>query len=122
MSGPKKPQKYRDIIDALVDVCQEGEGQIAAERVREGVWHKWPNAENESLREEHEINLLLKRLSAKDRKILAKMLEQEVVTGVFETLKTLEEFEVPPFEDGYEGSPYNDFIGRLDDWKWPRKK
>ena len=44
---------------------------------------------------------------------------QEAVTGVFETLKVLEKFEVEPFRDGYEGSPYNDFVGRLDDWNWP---
>jgi len=41
------------------------------------------------------------------------------VTGVFETLKTLEEFQIEPFTDGYEGSPHNDFVGRLDDWSWP---
>jgi hypothetical protein len=39
--------------------------------------------------------------------------------GVFETLKALEEFQIAPFESGYEGSPFNDFIGRLDDWQWP---
>lgn len=50
------------------------------------------------------------------------MLANEVVTGVFETLKVLEQFRVPPFEDGYEGSPINDFIGRLGDWKWPQDK
>jgi hypothetical protein len=42
-----------------------------------------------------------------------------VVTGVFETLKALEEFQIAPFVDGYEGSPYHDFIGRLDGWEWP---
>ena len=47
------------------------------------------------------------------------MLAQSVVTGVFEALKVLEEFEVEPFTDAYEGSPFNDFIGRLADWEWP---
>lgn len=50
------------------------------------------------------------------------MLSQEVITGVFETLKALEQFEIQPFEDGYEGSPYNDFIGRVNpnnQWPWP---
>ena len=47
------------------------------------------------------------------------MLAHEVEVGMFETLKALEQFQIEPFKDGYEGSPYNDFIGRLDDWGWP---
>jgi len=44
-----------------------------------------------------------------------------VVTGVFETLKVLEEAQIDPFKGGNEGSPYEDFIGRLtlDHWSWP---
>jgi hypothetical protein len=40
-------------------------------------------------------------------------------TGPGRPLKALEEFQIAPFESGYEGSPFNDFIGRLDDWQWP---
>jgi len=47
------------------------------------------------------------------------MLKQEVELGVFETLKVLEQFQVEPFKDGYEGSPFHDFIGRLGNWQWP---
>jgi hypothetical protein len=43
------------------------------------------------------------------------MLADEVVTRVFESLKVLERYGVSPFEDGYEGSPFNDFVGRLDE-------
>jgi hypothetical protein len=82
------------------------------------VWNQ--NATRDFIPEQHEINLLLKRMSPADREILAGILAQEVVTGVFETLKALEQFEVEPFKDGYEGSPYNDFIGRLADWEWPQ--
>jgi len=63
--------------------------------------------------------MLLARLSQGDRDVIADMLAQSVVTGVFEALKVLEEFEVEPFTDAYEGSPFNDFIGRLADWEWP---
>jgi hypothetical protein len=138
MINSSKPKLYRDIIDSLVKMCHEGQGQISARRVRDGIWD--PNATPESLAAEEddgilppevvaeihrmkakelEINLFLKRLTLEDREILADLLSQQVVTGVFETLKTLEEFNVPPFEDGYESSPFNDFIGRLDDWEWP---
>ena len=105
------------MIDELVQVCKDGQGQIGARRVRVGVWNT--NATQDSIPDQHSINLLLKRLSDEDRKIVAGMLAQEVVTGVFETLKVLEKFEIEPFRDGYEGSPYNDFIGRLGDWSWP---
>jgi hypothetical protein len=120
MSVPTKSLTYRDVIDALVSMCRSGQGQIGARRAREGVWNR--NATADYLQDQHEINELLSRMSATDREALAKMLAWEVVTGVFETLKVLEQFQVPPFEDGYEGTPFNDFIGRLNDWEWPSNK
>jgi hypothetical protein len=117
MSRPHKTQAYREMIDELVRVCKDGQGQIGARRVRAGVWNA--NATPDFIPDQHAINLLLKRLSAEDREVIAGMLAHEVVTGVFESLKVLEKFEIEPFKDGYEGSPYNDFIGRLDDWSWP---
>jgi hypothetical protein len=117
MSKEQKPQIYRDLIDELVRVCKDGQGQIGARRTRKGVWNQ--NATKDFIPEQHEINLLLKRMSPADREILAGMLSHAVETGVFETLKVLEQFEVDPFKDGYEGSPFHDFIGRLADWEWP---
>ncbi len=50
------------------------------------------------------------------------MLVHQVELGMFETLKVLEEHEVPPFMDGYEGSPFHDFVGRVaGDWDWPEE-
>jgi hypothetical protein len=117
MSTPQKPQNYRDMIDQLVRMCQDGQGQIGARKVHEGVWNR--NAGQGSLPEQHRINLLLQQLSPSDRETIADLLRQEVVTGVFETLKVLEEFQIEPFTEGYEGSPYHDFVGRLSDWSWP---
>lgn len=113
-----KPQIYRDFIDHLVDVCHNGQGQIGARRVRAGVWNKFATAE--CMPDQHEVNLLLARMPDADRQILAGLMAKEVELGVFETLKALEQFEIPPFETGYEGSPFNDFIGRLGDWVWSR--
>jgi hypothetical protein len=121
MTDPTKPRLYRDFIDALVEVCHNGQGQIGARRVRAGVWNS--NANAKTLPEQHRINLLLARLGREDRETLATMLAEEVETGVFETLKVLEGFGIEPFQDGYEGSPYHDFIGRLsNDWDWPEPK
>ena len=117
MSVPEKPPSYRRVIDELVRVCHEGQGQIGPRRARAGVWNQ--NATAEFIPDQNQINLLLQRLSAADREVLAGMLAQAVETGVFETLKVLEEFEVEPFQDGYEGTPYHDFIGRLGGWQWP---
>jgi hypothetical protein len=114
---PSKPDNYRKFIDELARMCKNGQGQIVARRVREGVWNK--NASEAVIPDQHQVNLLLERLSPSDREIIAGLLAKEVVTGVFETLKVLEEFQIEPFTDGYEGSPYHDFIGRLDDWSWP---
>jgi hypothetical protein len=49
-------------------------------------------------------------------------LADEVELGVFETLKALEQFDIAPFESGYEGSAYNDFVGRLAGWGWPEQQ
>jgi hypothetical protein len=108
------PQIYRDVIDLLVDVCHKAG---LAPRMRAGVWNV--NATAERMPDQHAVNLLLARPSAADREILAGLMAQHVVTGVFETLKALEEFEIAPFDSGYEGSPFNDFIGRLVDREWP---
>jgi hypothetical protein len=117
MTDTGKPQVYRDLIDHLVDVCHHGQGQISARRVRAGVWNR--NATAEFLPDQHEVNLLLSRMPDADREILAQLLSKEVELGVFETLKALEEFQIAPFETGYEGSPFNDFIGGVNDWQWP---
>lgn len=115
---PRKPALYREVIDALVDECHGGQGQIGPARARQGVWNPHITAESEP--EQHAVNLLLGRLAAEDREILARMLAHAFESGVFNTLKVLETFEVAPFEEGYEGSPYHDFIGRLaGDWEWP---
>jgi hypothetical protein len=38
---------------------------------------------------------------------------------MFIALRVLYEHQIPPFEDGYEGAPFNDFAGRLNGWHWP---
>jgi len=118
MTQLSKPQIYRDAIDSMVEVCKEGQGQIGSNRVRAGVWNI--NATENFIPEQNEINIFLKKLDRKDREVLAGMLEDAVVKGVFEALRILEEKEIEPFKEGYEGSAYNDFIGRLDGWDWPQ--
>lgn len=92
---------------------------IQPRRARVGLWNA--NATAETMPEEHAANGLLGRLTAAERQTLALFLARAFEGGVFETLKSLEAFEIPPFEDGYEGGPCHDFIGRLNEWEWPEQ-
>ena len=112
-----KSETYRQAIDRLVAECRNGQGQIGPNRARKGLWNE--NARSDYLFDQHQINELLNSLSESQRDVLAGMLEDQFSGGVFQTLKVLEELRVEPFLDGYEGSPYHDFIGRLEDWEWP---
>ncbi|MEO1119512.1 MAG: DUF6547 family protein, partial [Pseudomonadota bacterium] len=84
-----------------------------------GIWNA--EATTEQLENQHKINLLLKTLGSTQRETLAEMLAHAFQRGVFETLKALEDCDISPFQGGYEGSPYHDFIGRVDEpaWEWP---
>ena len=114
-----KPEIYRQIIDRLVEVTRNGQGQIGPNRVIRGLWNQ--NATEDVIPEQHAMNQLLVALSNEQRSVLAMMLQDQFVCGVFETLKALEEFGIEPFVDGYEGSPCHDFMGRMADnpWPWP---
>jgi len=71
-----KSKMYREVIDELVDMCHNDQGQISARRTRDGVWNQ--NATADYLSDQHEMNILLSRMSAADREVLAKMLAWEV--------------------------------------------
>jgi hypothetical protein len=113
----QESETYRSLIDALVRDCLHGQGQIGRERARSGVW----NAEATIGWGDHqgEFNSLLASLDDVRREVLGRMLVGEFVRGVHQTLVTLHAAEVKPFDDGYEGSPFNDFTGRLEGWPWP---
>jgi hypothetical protein len=112
-------QQYRDLIDRLVRSCREGQGQIAARRARSGVWNANAETMPADMPDQAAMNDLLRRLDDDDRELLAQFFAQQFVGGVHETLVVLHAAQIAPFEDGYEGSPFHDFVGRLDDWPWP---
>jgi hypothetical protein len=125
-----KPKMYRDFIDAMADECNNGQGQVYSVNILSGIWNvnaeiKKLREKNDDLKEQYKMGLILKNLSDEERKILIKMFEGAFQAGVFETLAKLEEFEIEPFIEGYNGSPYDDFIGRVakdDPWDWPDEK
>ena len=110
--------QYRALIDELVQQCREGQGAIGGRRARSGVWN--PHITAESAPDQRRFNLLLARLNAEDRETLGQMLSESFTGGVHTALVALHEAEIPPFDDGYEGTPFHDFVGRLTGWAWPK--
>ena len=110
-------QRCRGLIDRLVQACQAGQGQIGPRRVREGIWNVHATAE--SMPDQHAVNEVLARMSDDDREVVAGLLLEIFIAGVHEALVVLHDEQVPPFQDGYEGTPFHDFVGRLGGWPWP---
>lgn len=115
--GTTEDRNYRSIIDRLVEECREGQGQIGPSRARAGTWNA--SATEKQLHEQHEVNLLLARLSSTDREIIARLLQEEFQSGVHAVLVALHEAGCAPFDCAYEGTPFHDFVGRLQGWSWP---
>jgi hypothetical protein len=111
---------YRRLIDALVGSCA-GQGQVAARKVVVGIWNRNADDPAIDIPDQRAMNDVLRRLAAEDRQVLARMMSEEFVSGVHETLEVLYEHQVPPFDRGYEGTPFHDFIGRLAGWEWPEE-
>lgn len=120
--------KYRQIIDAMVSSCREGQGQLASERVLAGRWINNIDERQEFLNREslepHERSQLaqhefVQSLTETQRAVLASMLESQFANGVFNALVAIDSAEIQPFSEAYEGSSFNDFIGRMTNWPWP---
>jgi hypothetical protein len=109
---------YQSVIDRLVESCQVGQGQLGPRRAHSGLWNQNATS-HEPLGNQWRMNQLLASLTADQREVLAEMLGEAFVGGVHETLVVLNEQQVTPFDDGYEGDPHHDFVGRLDGWDWP---
>lgn len=120
MQNDAERSQYRALIDALVDECRNGQGKVLPGWVRRGIWSEYANKHPEEMPDEYRMNLLLTRLSSDDRDAVARMLELSYQGAVHDAIAVLHEREVPPFQEGYEGTPYQDFMGRLvTDWEWP---
>lgn len=114
-----KPKSYRDFIDQVAAVSMTGHGKVASSRALKGIWNE--HATPLSAPDQVAMNALLSALDEPQRVVLAGMLDEAFQSGVFETLKALDEFGVEPFVGGYEGGPQDDFVGRVatDTWAWP---
>lgn len=100
--------QYRRVIDESVRSCRSGQGQIGATRAKAGVWNANADDPVNEMPEQRAMNDLLRRLSPSDRQVVAGMLAESFVGGVHETLAVLHEQAIPPFEDGYESTPFHD--------------
>ncbi|MFZ2014695.1 MAG: DUF6547 family protein [Nocardioides sp.] len=120
MPDERDRSQYRSLIDAMVHECRDGQGQVFPGWVRRGVWNREALERPDDLPEEARMNAVLAHLGDSDRAVIARMVELSYEGGVNDTLRVLHDHQVPPFEDGYERAPFNDFMGRLEtDWDWP---
>lgn len=120
MTEDEQWSTYRTVIDAMADECRDGQGQVLPGWVRRGVWNMYAVDHPDDMPEEHRMNEVLTRLDDSDRAVVARMLELAYAGGMHDTLRVLNDHEVPPFDDAYEGTPAQDFMGRLTtDWEWP---
>ena len=84
------------------------------------MWNAYALDHPDELPAEQRLNEVLGRLPAQDRAAIGHMLAKSYEGGVHDTLRVLHDHEVPPFDDAYQGTPYHDFMGRLEtDWSWP---
>lgn len=111
---------YRQMIDAMAVTCLRGEGQVSAERVRVGVWNVNAHEIEDVDPTQQAMNDLIAGLSAEQRTTLAAVVAEEFSSGMFHALRVLHAARCAPFEDGYDGTPGDDFLGRLEGWEWPR--
>lgn len=109
MTEPDPRAAYRQAIDALVDECHNGQGSVLPEWVERGVWPI-----------DRSIASALGRFTAEERHLVAKMLRTAYSGAVHDTLRVLEDHEFPALDQAYEGSPFQDFMGRLEShYDWP---
>ena len=109
---------YRQMIDAMVVSCAQ-QGQVSAERVRVGVWNTNAAEAEDIDPRQRTMNELLAALPEGQREALAWLFAEEFTSGIFNALEVLHAARLTPFVAGYDGSPSDDFLGRLDGWEWP---
>lgn len=110
---------YRQMIDAMVVLCAQGQGQVSAQRIRLGIWNANAEAAASADPHQHTMNALLSSLTPEQREALALLFAEEFASGIFNALEVLHAAHLDPFVVGYEGHPSDDFLGRMDGWTWP---
>jgi hypothetical protein len=83
--------------------------------------HGWNQSATEHDTPDPHVDQLLTRTSSADREVIARMPEDELIGGVVTALERLHAFQIPLFENGYEGILFHAFVGRRRDDKrpWP---
>ena len=84
------------------------------------MWNRYALDHPDEMPEENRMNIVLARLGDDDRAEVARMVELSYEGGIHDTLRLLHDNAVPPFDVAYDGTPFQDFMGRLKtDWAWP---
>ena len=113
MEPPRRPAIYREVIDALADrvrrraLRSEVPGQSREDWTLDSLPNAWAAKD------------FLEGLNESDGAMVAALLVGSYYGGIHDTLVVLHEYEIAPFDDGYEADPFHDFVGRLGGWEWP---
>jgi hypothetical protein len=125
MSDDRQPSRpidaYKQIIDQLVSETSQGVREKAV--VRETAFPE--------LSDDRVFNPFIKSLSTEQRQMLAQMLHAERVAAIHDVLAVLTwwvlargvglTFRGEPMPVELSGAGlHGDYIGRLDDWQWPK--
>ena len=115
----KATKLYQEFIDEL---AEKSKSCVDANNIKKGIV---PGIDTE------EINAVLKKLTEEERNVLAKFVTETYSSGIFDVLDLMEWYacckdmkitidgEVLP-TDKFEGFQ-NDYIGRREDWEWPKE-
>ena len=124
MSAERQPfsalDAYEEIIDQLVTETSHG---ISERLVAEtGIFSKAP--------ERQKFNLFVQSLSTEQRGTLAEMLHAERTSAIHDVLAVFTwwatardlafTYRSEPMPIGFEGGLHLDYVGRLNDWQWPK--
>lgn len=119
---PEQIVQYRGVIDEVVRELREGSGMRDPRRILDGIPADRldPDRYAPAVVERGEaLNALRASLSEQQRDLLAQMVFDAFDGGVFATLEALHAYGVEPFDEGYEGDPHSDYVGRTAGLGWP---
>jgi hypothetical protein len=125
MTGERQPSSpidaYKEIIDQLVTETSNGVNERLV--VREGGFLETSDS--------RVFNPFLRSLSTEQRQMLAQILHAERISAIHDVLAVLTwwvnareagfTFRGEPMPVGLEGGLHLDYIGRLNDWQWPKE-
>lgn len=124
MNGERQPSHaidaYKEIIDQLVTETSHGVSERLVSEI--GIFSKAPD--------QQKFNSFVQSLSIEQRTTLAEMLHRERTSAIHDVLAVFTwwatardlafQYRSESMPIGFEGGLHLDYVGRLNDWQWPK--